>query len=65
MKMSEEIISSLERRHLFSSTGQSQELQDEFYSFCKDQLPHDQKYKENMMFVNLFYYFLKKKNLLK
>ena len=42
-----------------------EELMDEFYKFCKDKLPKDHNYKESIMFVSLFYYFMEKKNLLK
>ena len=39
-------------------------IMDEFYRFCKNKLPEDEKYKESIMFVSLFYYFLEKKRLL-
>ena len=40
-------------------------LMDEFYEFCERELPLDQKYKDSIMLISLFYYFLEKKNLIK
>ena len=40
-------------------------LMDEFYDFCKQKLPQDEMYKESVLFVSLFYYFLEKKGMLK
>lgn len=40
-------------------------LMDEFYEFCERELPQDQKYKDSIMLISLFYYFLEKKNLIK
>ena len=37
---------------------------DEFYKYCKEVLPEDHRYKESILFVSLFYYFLETKNLL-
>lgn len=37
---------------------------DEFYRFCREILPDDNRYKESILFVSLFYYFLETKNLL-
>lgn len=37
---------------------------DEFYRFCREQLPDDNRYKESILFVSLFYYFLETKDLL-
>jgi hypothetical protein len=36
---------------------------DDFYAFCQNELPHDAKYKESMMMVSLFYYFMEKRKL--
>ncbi len=38
---------------------------EEFYKFCEQTLPRDANYKESIMFVSLFYYFLEKKKLIK
>ena len=43
----------------------SGEMMDEFYDFCKDILPKDRVYKESIILVSLFYYFLQKKGLIK
>ena len=40
-------------------------LLDDFHRFCQDKLPSDPKYKESMMFVSLFYYYLDRKGMLK
>jgi len=40
-------------------------LIDQFYQFCREKLPSDQKYKESVLFVSLFYYFLEKKQMIK
>ena len=37
------------------------QLMNEFYKFCKEKLPNDTKYKESIMYISLFYYFLEKK----
>lgn len=37
---------------------------DEFYRFCRETLPDDARYKESILFVSLFYYFLEVKGLL-
>ena len=37
---------------------------EEFFKFCKVVLPDDSRYKESILFVSLFYYFLETKNLL-
>ena len=39
------------------------QLLDEFYAFCQNELPHDAKFKESMMMVSLFYYFMEKRKL--
>ena len=36
---------------------------EEFYRFCKEVLPKDEKYKEGIFMVSLFYYFLEKNKL--
>lgn len=38
-------------------------LLDEFYTFCQNELPHDAKFKESMLMVSLFYYFMEKRKL--
>jgi flagellar biosynthesis GTPase FlhF len=44
------------------NTGRfGEDTMEEFYRFCKNILPQDQKYKESIMFVSLFYYFMEKK----
>ena len=35
----------------------------EFYAFCEKELPGDIQFKESMLLVSLFYYFLEKKDL--
>ena len=40
-------------------------MMEEFYDFCKDILPKDRIYKESIILVSLFYYFLQKKDLIK
>ena len=39
-------------------------LVDQFYEFVDHDLPEDERYKESVMMVSLFYYFLQKKKLL-
>ena len=39
-------------------------LIDQFYQFCREKLPTDKKYKESVMLVSLFYYFLEKRQML-
>ena len=43
--------------------GVDQDLMDEFFEYCKNYLPSDFRYKESVLFVTLFYYFMKKENL--
>ena len=43
------------------SSRYGEDIMEEFYRFCKSKLPNDQKYKESIMFVSLFYYFMEKK----
>jgi hypothetical protein len=38
-----------------------EDVMEEFYRFCKAKLPTDEKYKESIMFVSLFYYFMEKR----
>jgi hypothetical protein len=40
-------------------------LLDDFHTFCRERLPSDPKYKESMMFVSMFYYFLDRRGMLK
>lgn len=66
-KMGDEIARKV-GRHLEGrpvKEGNEDDLMEEFYKFCKDKLPKDHNYKESIMFVSLFYYFMEKKNLLK
>lgn len=44
--------------------GNDPTLIDQFFQFCREKLPSDQKYKESVLFVSLFYYFLEKKNMI-
>ena len=44
-------------------TDANQDLMDEFFEYCKNYLPSDFRYKESVLFVTLFYYFMKKENL--
>jgi len=61
-KLSEQIYAKLKR----GSVGNKEEnVMDEFYEFCRTKLPNDDMYKESVLFVSLFYYFLEKKNLIK
>ena len=61
-KLSDQIYGRLKR----ASVGNKEDtLMDEFYEFCKTKLPNDDMYKESVLFVSLFYYFLEKKNLIK
>ena len=62
-KLSEDIVERLGRE--VRGGGRQGDLMDEFYEFCRSTLPHDQKYKESIMFVSLFYYFLEKKKVIK
>ena len=40
-------------------------LLNDFHTFCREKLPTDPKYKESMMFVSMFYYFLDRRGMLK
>jgi hypothetical protein len=44
--------------------GEKGNLLDEFYRFCQETLPHDERYKESVLFVSMFYYFLERKKLI-
>ena len=44
----------------FDTQGGSS-LLDEFYEFCEQRLPYDERYKESVLLVSLFYYFIEKK----
>ena len=46
-------------------SGTDSSLIEHFYDFCKEKLPSDQKYKESVLFVSLFYYFLEKRQMIK
>ena len=48
-----------------NETSEDDNMMEEFYEFCQKKLPLDPKYKESMLFVSLFYYFLEKKGMLK
>ena len=45
--------------------GIDDELMTDFFDYCKHSLPSNYQYKESVMFVTLFYYFLKKEGLIK
>lgn len=63
MKMSQNLMDQC--KDYIDSNNQTQrfgeDLMEEFYRFCKNKLPSDEKYKETVMFVSLFYYFMEKK----
>ena len=61
-KLSDQIYRKLQKPE---SVGKEENMMDEFYEFCKNKLPNDDMYKESVLFVSLFYYFLEKKNLIK
>ena len=63
-KLSDDIASKLRNQiNNGNFNNQPKDLMEEFYEFCRSTLPHDQKYKESIMFVSLFYYFLEKKKI--
>ena len=66
-KLGDDIVRKISQQGRFGSQNMSGsgDIMDEFYEFCKNSLPHDQRYKESIMLVSLFYYFLEKKNLLR
>ena len=41
--------------------GGKASLLEEFHAFCADRLPNDNRYKESVLFVSMFYYFMDKK----
>jgi hypothetical protein len=67
-KFSQEIIEQCEMlmdKHGLGHSKKSQgNLLDEFYKFCQDTLPYDERYKESVLFVSMFYYFLERKKLI-
>lgn len=62
-KLSDDIIKKLENRQFGQNQPGKDHMLDKFYKFCKEILPHDSKYKESILFVSLFYYFLEKQGL--
>lgn len=64
-KLGDEIVRKISQQSRFGNSNMDGDIMDEFYEFCKHSLPHDQRYKESIMMVSLFYYFLEKKNLLR
>jgi hypothetical protein len=63
-KMSTEVLERIKHKALDPSlTGDN--LIDEFYKFCEEELPYDKNYKDSVMLVSLFYYFLEKKNIVR
>ena len=63
-KMGEQILRKLQQGTAKDGQKDS-DVMDEFYEFCRNKLPSDEMYKESVLFVSLFYYFLEKKNLIK
>lgn len=67
-RFSEEIVRQCEglmdKHGLGKSRGEKGNLLDEFYRFCEERLPHDERYKESVLFVSMFYYFLERKKLI-
>ena len=63
-KLSEEVLERVRIKAQEESLGHGN-LMEEFYQFCQNELPLDKKYKDSMMLVSLFYYFLDRKNLIK
>ncbi len=63
-KLGEEMLQRVKEK-IHEESYSSRGLLDEFYEFCKIQLPNDSNYKDSMVLVSLFYYFLEKKNLIK
>lgn len=61
-KLSDQIYKRLQN---MTPTDKEDNVMDEFYEFCRSKLPNDDMYKESVLFVSLFYYFLEKKNLIK
>ena len=63
-KLSDEVLERVRLKAQEESLGHGN-LMEEFYQFCQNELPLDKKYKDSMMLVSLFYYFLERKNLIK
>ena len=67
-RFSQEIIEQCESLMDKHGLGHSEKTQgnllDEFYKFCQETLPYDEKYKESVLFVSMFYYFLERKKLI-
>ena len=67
-RFSEDIIKQCEglmdKHGLGKSKNEKGNLLDEFYRFCQETLPYDEKYKESVLFVSMFYYFLERKKLI-
>lgn len=61
-KLSDQIYKRLQN---VKPNDNQEDIMDEFYEFCKNKLPNDEMYKESVLFVSLFYYFLEKKNVIK
>jgi hypothetical protein len=61
-KVSDDVIEKIEEA---MTRKQSDNILDEFYAFCETELPHDSKFKESVMLVSLFYYFLERKKMIK
>ena len=47
-----------EMRERLSKVKPDDKMANEFYEFCREKLPFDKSYKESVLFVSLFYYFL-------
>lgn len=62
-KLSDDIVRKLEKVQFGARSPGRDNMLDEFYKFCKEILPHDSKYKESILYVSLFYYFLEKNGL--
>ena len=61
-RLSKEMVTKVE--DMIDDQGKHAHLLDEFYEFCKDTLPFDERYKQSVMFVSMFYYFLERKKVL-
>lgn len=62
-KLSDQIFRRLQSGQ--PNAAKEKDVMEEFYEFCRNKLPTDDMYKESVLFVSLFYYFLEKKNLIK
>ena len=56
-KLSEELLRRIDEKKQNGNGG----LLDEFYEFCQRSLPGEQKYKDSILYISLFYFFLEKK----